>query len=549
MRVFAVVLAASAICGCGGSGGGSGFNGSAPVRLTVAVNGSGGGAVRESGGLFECRLATCAMDVPRGDHLHLTATPDVNARFDGWSGACAGIADCDVVADNDLRVSASFSTVSVVPPPGSHALTVSVTGPGAVHSTPAGIDCGTTCSAAFADGVTVMLSATPQGGARFAQWSGACTGTGACALKLTADLRVSASFEAVPPPPPAQCVGIVPQALGPASTATVPHQSGDVCFGATSDGAGFVAADVFGGLWSIFAPAGGSRTGAFAVNGHVSSADGILNADAMAPLGDGFAATQYYFPPDPPQEVDYSVFGHDGSESRTTIGLDICGPQGVFRVLAGGVVALVTCSGNGVEGWVGGLRFDRQHPAGVGGGNIGLRFPRPSVDSDIAAVGDAGAHLLMTVHPGSFAGLADADYAAVWFDPAGNAETKVFSAATGTGRTVLRALIGGGAAVQIGGKWTSVFRAGSASPDPVPPWLASHPNYDLEVIRGGRGYALIPRSGAADNKTLELFAADGTHCGSTTFPVGGLNVGLDGTVIASEGDGGCTHPWWPALLH
>jgi Divergent InlB B-repeat domain len=548
MRALAGVLATGVICGlaCGGSGSSS-LNGVAPARLTVAVNGSGGGVVRESGRLFECRLATCAMDVPRGDHLHLTATPNIDARFDGWSGACAGVADCDVVADNDLRVSASFSTVSVVPPPGSHSVTVSVTGPGAVHSTPAGIDCGATCSAAFTDGATVVLSAMPRAGGRFTQWSGACTGTGACALKLTADQRVSASFEAVPPPPLAQCVGIVPQALGTASTATVPHKNGDVCVDATSDGRGFVAAAINynsnyqsslrGGAWSIFAPGGGSRTGAFGT------------PEAMAPLDDGFAMTNYYFPPDPPQEVDYWVFGHDGSASRTTIGLDICGPQGVFRVLAGGVVALVTCSGNGVGGYVGGLRFDRQHPAGVGGGNIGLRFPRSPVDLDIAAVGDAGAHLLMTVHPGSLAGLADADYAAVWFDPAGNAETKVFSAATGTGRTVLRALIGGGAAVQIGGKWTSLFRAGSASPDPVPAWLASHPNYDLEVIRGGRGYALIPQSGAADTKTLELFAADGTHCGSTTLPAGGLNVGLDGTVIASQGDGGCTHSWWPALLH
>ena len=215
-------------------------------------------------------------------------------------------------------------------------------------------------------------------------------------------------------------------------------------------------------------------------------------------------------------------------------------------MLAGGTIALTVC-GSQVADLVA-QRFGGPGPVNRNSGHIGLRFPNVPVDLDIAAVGDANAHVLVTVHPGSIAGLSDADYAAVWFDPAGNAETRVFSAASGSGPTVLRALAGGGAALQIGGTWVSVLSPGSESRSPVPSWLASHPNYDLEVIRGGRGYALIPRNGAPDTRTLDLLATDGTRCGSTAFPVGGLSVGLDGTVIASEGDGGCSHSWWPALL-
>jgi hypothetical protein len=73
------------------------------------VGGSGGGVVRESGRSFECWQAACAMEVPRGDRVHLTATPSTGARFDGWSGACAGLGDCDVEVDFELSVAASFS--------------------------------------------------------------------------------------------------------------------------------------------------------------------------------------------------------------------------------------------------------------------------------------------------------------------------------------------------------------------------------------------------------------------------------------------------------
>jgi List-Bact-rpt repeat protein/WD40 repeat protein len=77
------------------------------------------------------------------------------------------------------------------------------TGDGTVTSSPAGIDCGSTCSAQFADGSQVTLTAVPAAGSTFAGWSGGeCSGTGTCPLTLNSDVSVTAGFAHVPPAAP-----------------------------------------------------------------------------------------------------------------------------------------------------------------------------------------------------------------------------------------------------------------------------------------------------------------------------------------------------------
>ena len=68
-------------------------------------------------------------------------------------------------------------------------------GAGTVTSTPAGISCGTVCSAAFPARGAVSLSATPNAGSRFLGWSGSgCTGTQPCSMAGNAAVAVTANF-------------------------------------------------------------------------------------------------------------------------------------------------------------------------------------------------------------------------------------------------------------------------------------------------------------------------------------------------------------------
>lgn len=75
-------------------------------------------------------------------------------------------------------------------------LTKSGAGSGSVSSNPAGINCGSTCAFTFADGASVTLTPTPAAGSVFAGWGGACSGTGACTVTMSAAQTVTATFNA-----------------------------------------------------------------------------------------------------------------------------------------------------------------------------------------------------------------------------------------------------------------------------------------------------------------------------------------------------------------
>ncbi len=74
------------------------------------------------------------------------------------------------------------------------AVTLSGTGGGHVGSSPPGIDCGSTCTAAFPYGTPVSLTATPAPGSGLVGWSGDCSGTSVCDLTMTEGRTVDAEF-------------------------------------------------------------------------------------------------------------------------------------------------------------------------------------------------------------------------------------------------------------------------------------------------------------------------------------------------------------------
>src|SRR5215475_15818287 len=73
-------------------------------------------------------------------------------------------------------------------------VTVAGTGSGTITSSPAGISCKPTCNAPFGAGSSVKLTVAPAKGSYFAGWSGACKGTGACALTVNGNLSATATF-------------------------------------------------------------------------------------------------------------------------------------------------------------------------------------------------------------------------------------------------------------------------------------------------------------------------------------------------------------------
>jgi hypothetical protein len=72
-------------------------------------------------------------------------------------------------------------------------------GEGTVTSSPPGIACGSDCGENYAAGTTVTLTATPSGGSSFTDWSGACTGTGACVVSMDEDRNPIATFTSAAP--------------------------------------------------------------------------------------------------------------------------------------------------------------------------------------------------------------------------------------------------------------------------------------------------------------------------------------------------------------
>jgi hypothetical protein len=158
--------------------------------LTVSVTGS--GTVGSSPSGISCP-ADCTENYAEGETVTLTAAPSGDQRFDGWSGAgCSGTGSCVVTVSAAASVSAAFSAT----PSDRRTLSVTVggNGSGTVTSSPAGIACGTDCSESFITGTAVTLTAAPTAGSTFAGWSGACAGTGSCAVTMSAPVAVGATF-------------------------------------------------------------------------------------------------------------------------------------------------------------------------------------------------------------------------------------------------------------------------------------------------------------------------------------------------------------------
>jgi endoglucanase len=169
---------------------GAGVGTPGTFALTVTRGGAGSGTVTSSPSGINCG-STCSANYSSGTSVTLTAAAASGSTFAGWSGACTGTAACTVSMTAARSVTATFNTSGTTR---SLSVTKMGTGTGTVTSSPAGINCGNTCTASYANGTSVTLSAAASSGSTFAGWSGACTGTATCALAMTTARNVTATF-------------------------------------------------------------------------------------------------------------------------------------------------------------------------------------------------------------------------------------------------------------------------------------------------------------------------------------------------------------------
>jgi hypothetical protein len=173
--------------------------GSSSSNLTVQKNGMGSGTVTSQPAGIDCG-PTCVAGFPTGTVVTLTPTPAAGSIFSGWNGPrCGGTGPCTITLDTD------FTAFPVFNPAPTDLLTLTVNkqgrGDGTVTSNPAGISCGPGCGtsqASFQRGMTVTLTATPDGGSSFNDWHGGpCNMSSSltCQLQMNDSQTVSAHFE------------------------------------------------------------------------------------------------------------------------------------------------------------------------------------------------------------------------------------------------------------------------------------------------------------------------------------------------------------------
>lgn len=159
--------------------------------LELRVDGAGTGDVSSiAGPAINCRTS-CTPTAEAGSRMTVRATSATGSFFQGWTGACQGTGPCEIALNANTTLTATFGpTLS---------LQKSGAGSGVVVSTPAGIDCGSSCVGNFDSGVLVRLMPRAGTNNRFVGWGGACAGTApSCDVLMNAVKSVTASFAGPP---------------------------------------------------------------------------------------------------------------------------------------------------------------------------------------------------------------------------------------------------------------------------------------------------------------------------------------------------------------
>lgn len=161
----------------------------APATLPSAMVGQWYSAqISAAGGSLPHRYGVSRGTLPPGLKLTASGALSGSPSAEGHSSFVVRGVDevfCSGAQDYSLATTASAYPLTVA---------TSGTGGGRVTSVPAGIDCGATCSASFAVGTDVTLTAAAAAGSDFDRWLGVCGGTGTCQVTMDSAKVVAATF-------------------------------------------------------------------------------------------------------------------------------------------------------------------------------------------------------------------------------------------------------------------------------------------------------------------------------------------------------------------
>lgn len=243
-HILSAVVAVSALSACGGGKQKLTEVPSSTVAMTVSGSGAGSGRVVSVPAGIDCTLAagnttgTCQARFAQGSLVMLNSQPAATSVFLAFSGDCAA-APCLTTMEAPRTVTATFvpNFLTVVANSGS-------VGGGRVVSTPAGIDCtlsGTAagtgvCSASFPVGTSVTLTQEAIGGASFGAWNGACTGD-PCTVTMSGQRTVDVTYRVVAAtPPPTLTVAVGAGSRGSGIVTSAPSGINCSISGTTSAG-------------------------------------------------------------------------------------------------------------------------------------------------------------------------------------------------------------------------------------------------------------------------------------------------------------------------
>jgi len=545
--------------------------------LTIHSGGNGSGTVRSADPAFECN-AQCVQNLAARANVRLTAVPASGSTFVGWQGDCSGTAGCALTMDVDRDVTANFSTPP--PPPGTARIEVVPIGKGSgrVTSTPAGIDCPAVCTMSVAAGTGISLTVVPDASSRFVGWGGACSGGGGCSFTANGDQTTWVNFDLNAPPPPS-CSGIAPpDEVSMQKFVHAQDRSYYTCHPGLGDAYGTLA------FPRVFNDP----------NSHGSMFEFVTTANVR--LSDEYGSSEG---PRPQQQPNGLVLYGDRGHLYPVQDAVLIRSWGMSGNSAGDA-ALRAQNFSGAADPGGGVLLAGDlsistaasaalsHSAAMysGGGTAPVLRWGPNALASSGTVFGAGVDLVgrtLVITDGRPT-FGKGTISAQWFERDGRSVTGEFLLLSGfsAGESTwfeTSPLIGSGLAVrrmdytysQIGtyhAQALVLVASGQPSVQPAPAWMVARPDTRLQIVRGGRAYAVLPygAKGVACTQRIEVVAPDGSSCGARDYAIATgncdthqLSVGADGTVMQLLPDAlettnpimfthTCTWRWWSAAL-